>query len=249
MNNYQLTNNNYAGNRRYVLSTRSAYHRHPLFFCIAMLLALFISGCTTTTTTAPFYYSNNSNYDFIILGEVTYESSSKTGFQELLRAARSKYKDCDYVIDIMIDSQTTTTTSLLSFLFPTKTSTTYTMRGTAILYIQNIPEGSEISSPAQNSVTGTRATTQAVIADNSTEAPPARISIADSYTVERLSGQVHRYSGDRWVFIRVGEELGKDTRIRTGMNSSLVLVNGSTTITIPAGNIGSIDSLIASGME
>jgi len=126
---FQLTNNNCAGNRRCVLSTRSACCHRSLFFGITMLLALFISGCTTTTTTAPFYYSNNSNYDFIILGEVTYESSSKTGFQELLRAARSKYKDCDYVIDIMIDSQTTITTSLLSFLFPTRTSTTYTMRG------------------------------------------------------------------------------------------------------------------------
>jgi len=244
------------------LPTRFACYRRTLFVGMAIFLALFISGCTTTTTTAPFYYSNNSNYDFIILGEVTYENSSKIGFQELLKAARSKYKDCDYVIDIMIDSETTTTTSILSFLFPPSVSVKYIMRGIAIQYIQNIPEGSEISSPAQNPVTGTRASTQAVIADNSTRvstpviitdrstgAPPARISIADSYTVERLSGQVHRYSGDRWVFIRVGEELGKDTRIRTGMNSSLVLVNGSTTITIPAGNIGSIDSLIASGME
>jgi len=231
MNNYQLTNNKYAGNRRCVLSTRFTCYRRTLFVGMAILLALFISGCTTTTTTAPFYYSNNSNYDFIFLGEVTYESSSKIGFQELLKAARSKYKNCDYVIDIMIDSQTTTTTSVFSFLFPPRISVKYIMRGIAIQYIQNIPEGSEISSSS------TRASIH------------TGVSIADSYTVERLSGQVHRYLGDRWVFIRVGEELGKDTRIRTGMNSSLVLVNGSTTITIPAGNTGSIDSLIASVIE
>jgi len=210
---------------------------------IAMLLAL-LSGCTTTAN-VPVFYSNNSNYDFIILGEVTY-SGSTAGYQSLLRAARSKYPSCDYVIDIMIDSETKTTAI---FFYTLKTSTTYTMRGTAIQYIRNIPEGQAVTAPAQNPAPSTPAGVS--IADSSTGAsiPSASISIADSYTVERLTGQVQRYLGDRWVYVRVGEVLSKDTRISTGRNSSLVLVAGSIRVTIPAGNRGNIESLIAINMD
>jgi hypothetical protein len=86
-------------------------------------LVVFFSGCTST---APVFYSNNSQQEFTILGEVTYESGHKAGFQELLKAARAKYPNCDYVIDVMIDSKTS--------VFLWSTSHTYTMRGTAIQY-------------------------------------------------------------------------------------------------------------------
>jgi len=99
---------------------------------MATLLALSLSSCTTTTST-PVFYSNNSNYEFTILGEVIYENSTSFGFQELLKAARSKYPNCDYVIDVMVDSETKTT----SFFTRKTHKTTYTMRGTAIRYIRN----------------------------------------------------------------------------------------------------------------
>jgi len=40
--------------------------------CMTLLWILFLCACTTITTT-PVLYSNNSNYDFEILGEVTYK--------------------------------------------------------------------------------------------------------------------------------------------------------------------------------
>ena len=90
---------------------------------IAVSVVCFLSSCTSTT---PVFYSNNSQQEFTILGEVTYESGSRTGFQELLNAARAKYPNCDYVIDVMVDSK------ISSFLW--FVSRTYTMRGTAIQY-------------------------------------------------------------------------------------------------------------------
>lgn len=92
----------------------------------AVFLVLCFNGCTSTV---PVAYSNNTNYEFIILGEVTYESESKTGFQELLKAARAKYPNCDYVIDVMVDSKE----KWYWFLW-VHTKHTYTMRGTAIQY-------------------------------------------------------------------------------------------------------------------
>jgi len=114
---------------------------------MVVLLVSFLSGCSTTMSSSPFFYSNNSNYEFIILGEVTYESKTKYGFQELLKAARSKYPNCDYVIDVMVDSTIETTSYLLSFLFKTKTVVTYSMRGTAIQYIRRNTNGEIISTP------------------------------------------------------------------------------------------------------
>jgi hypothetical protein len=171
---------------------------------MVMMLVLFLSGCTTTST-APFFYSNNSNYGFVILGEVTYEHPTEIGFQELLKAARSKYPKCDYVIDVMIDSKTTTTT----FLFMSGTETTYTMRGTAIHYIRDITE------------------------------------VAENYTVKSVTGRViRRESQGVNVEVKEGDVLAKDTIVNVGSDSSLVLVNGSTSITIPAGRVGRISDLV-----
>ena len=103
--------------------------RYDRIIGMVILFLLLFGGCTTTTTT-PIFYSNNSNYEFIILGEVIYQNSTRFGFQELLNAARSKYPNCDYVIDVMVDSETKTT----SFFTLQTYKTTYTMRGTAIQY-------------------------------------------------------------------------------------------------------------------
>jgi hypothetical protein len=88
-----------------------------------ILLILTVCGCTSTS---PVFYANNSQKDFTILGEVQYESGKRTGYQELLAAAKKQYPNCDYVIDVMVDKKHTV------FLF--FVSDTYSMRGTAIKY-------------------------------------------------------------------------------------------------------------------
>ena len=108
--------------------------------CAVLLLVL---GCTNTnvvTNTVPLVYTNNESTKFVILGEVRYESSDRIGYNEMLKAARKLYPDCDYMIDIMIDQKTTVTTKTTTFFFynsqSTDTVATYTMRGTAIKYVK-----------------------------------------------------------------------------------------------------------------
>jgi len=97
--------------------------------CVVLLLVL---DCTITTT-VPLVYTNNENVKFQILGEIKHESSDRTGYSELLRAARALYPDCDYVIDIMIDQKKVTK---FFFFWKVGESVTNTMRGTAIKYIR-----------------------------------------------------------------------------------------------------------------
>ena len=99
-----------------------------------MRVFFLVLGCTTTSTT-PLVYTNNTSVKFQILGEVTYESNDRIGYLELLRAARAKYPNCDYVIDIMIDRKTEVTTF---FILKMKEEVTYTMRGIAIKYLENV---------------------------------------------------------------------------------------------------------------
>ena len=88
----------------------------------------FLMGCATTT---PIQYTDNSSRQFIILGEVTHQSKSFWGYSDLLRAAKRRYPECDYVIDIMIDKK------VMSFIWlPIPSQTIYLMRGTAIKYVE-----------------------------------------------------------------------------------------------------------------
>ena len=193
------------------------------------MLTLFASGCKTVTT-APIFYSNNTHYDFIILGEVTYESSAETGFQELLQAARIKYPSCDYVIDVMVDSKTTTT----KFFYMQKAFTIYTMRGTAIQYTQTVSAGQPRPAQAPAAGAGTAANTGA--------AAPARV---DGYTVTSITGRASRRdSSGTYVVIREGESLTEDTVVRID-SGSLVLTRNGTTVTIPASRMGRLAELIA----
>jgi hypothetical protein len=84
---------------------------------IVLVFGMTVIGCVTN----PFFYSNNTNYNFTILGEVTYTDRMgyKFGYIHLLEAAKKKYPDCDYVIDVMVDKST---------------GGAYFMRGTAIKY-------------------------------------------------------------------------------------------------------------------
>jgi len=104
---------------------------------LALLLASACSSTKVSTGTIPFLYTF-SDTDFVILGEIFYESKERPGYIELLKAARNLYPDCDYVIDIMIDQRTTTrreTTNYIMTVFQSvETDTTWLMRGTAIRY-------------------------------------------------------------------------------------------------------------------
>jgi hypothetical protein len=103
------------------------------FFYLMMLgLVLLTTFACKSTTTAPYLYTNNGNTKYEILGEVVYETSNRVGYTELLKAARNIYPDCDYVIDIMIDRQETTSRFL--FFPQTVKSVTWIMRGTAVKY-------------------------------------------------------------------------------------------------------------------
>ena len=112
--------------------------RAILYIGISCWVFLLAAACTSVTTT-PHLYTNNENTELEILGEVVYESGDRTGYSDLLRAARNLYLDCDYVIDIMIDRRETVTSfplfDLIPFLdFKPITKITWIMRGTAVKY-------------------------------------------------------------------------------------------------------------------
>jgi len=98
-----------------------------LLFAVLLL----VLGCKIITT-VPLVYTNNENVKYQILGEVKYESTNRSGYAELLKAARALYPDCDYVIDIMVDQKKETS---LFFGFIVKETVTHTMRGTAVKYV------------------------------------------------------------------------------------------------------------------
>jgi len=113
---------------------RNIIMKRALFFGIISLVLLSMNACTSVSmSTTPHFYTSTTTAGFEVLGEVIYESADKTGFIELLRAARRLYPDCDYVIDIMIDRKDTSITSSSGEKRTVK-STTWVMRGTAIKY-------------------------------------------------------------------------------------------------------------------
>jgi len=110
---------------------------------VLCMVLLSVLGCTSVkevTSTVPLVYTNNESTKFVILGEVRYESSDRIGYNEMLKAARKLYPDCDYLIDIMVDYKSVVTTTTTTFFFlnsqSTDTVSTYTMRGTAIKYVK-----------------------------------------------------------------------------------------------------------------
>ena len=104
--------------------------KRAFYFGFIGLVLWSIIACTSIRTT-PHLYTSSANIEFEILGEIIYESNDRTGYTELLRAARRLYSDCDYVIDIMIDRREIVTTFLF---FKTVKDVTWIMRGTVIKY-------------------------------------------------------------------------------------------------------------------
>ena len=192
---------------------------------VVILFAVCSLNCISTTS--PVVYTDNPKKDFIILGEVTYESNmyipeiQKNGYTALLAAAKRKYPNCDYVIDIMVDHKKT----LVFFVYPFDN---YVMRGTAIQYIRNNSEKNTETGFSIRSVS---------------QAPD---SVAENYTVADVTGrvQIQRFSGDSWHDVKESDVLNKEFRLRTASNSSLTLFDGEMTTVIPGNIEGRINSLI-----
>ena len=72
-----------------------------------------------------------------------------------------------------------------------------------------------------------------------------------NYTVVRINGQAQFQNnfGDLWNNVTEGDVFTSDIRIRVPQNSSLILSDGSRTITIPGGREGRIDSLLRMQMR
>jgi len=204
-------------------------------FFFGLIFVLLLLGCSSTI---PYYYSDNSNREFIVLGEVTYVGKivyfgpfgrGNAAFQTLFNEAKIKY-NADYVINVTIE-QTTIFNFFTLFGFWTQT---YTMRGTAIKYIQRNSDGEIILVSLQNSEINPRVTSA---------------DIADYYIITSITGRVRRglefHIEGVWVDARVGDVISKDSFVNTSADSSLTITDGNRIITIPAIQTGKLADLVS----
>lgn len=75
----------------------------------------------------------------------------------------------------------------------------------------------------------------------------ASLFAAGSYKVEKLTGKVTYESNGEWKAVSAGQELSSDTNISVALNSSLVVNNGSSSVTIKAMQKGTLEKLAATG--
>ena len=125
-----------------------------LFLSIIQLL---IMSCVTTqleTSMVPIFYTFDGNKEFVILGEVIFETVERAGYVELLRETKKIYPNCDYVIDIMVDRRTITarSTELTSGSTSVNSVVIWIMRGLAVQFVQN-DSNQHIQSTTINDVT------------------------------------------------------------------------------------------------
>ena len=72
---------------------------------------------------------------------------------------------------------------------------------------------------------------------------------AQNYTVHSVSGRVEREAGASRVEVIVGETIGSDTVIITGIGASLVLFEGDRSFTVSGARNGKVSELTASGLR
>ena len=219
---------------------------------IVCMVFIMTSGCVTSTVTEPFVYTNNINTEFEILGTFEHRSTHRAGYVEIYNIARRIYPETDFVIDIMIDKHTITTSYhffvfLLRQLFGAGFGKTvdiryeYVMRGTAIRYT-NVRYASQ---PVSTAPAGTM-TINPITAPEQQSPAVTQPAATINYTVQNVTGQVQfqRNFQDAWSNVSIGDVFTRDIRIRTAISASVVLSDGSRNITIPGGREGRIDSLI-----
>ena len=97
---------------------------------LVLVIGFVFAGCAVTRPIAMTTVAHSK--DFIILGEVTYQStlfSQRQGYLDFWAEAKKKYPQADYVIDVMVDTR-----EGRRFIFFKKFD--YLYRGTAIQYIR-----------------------------------------------------------------------------------------------------------------
>ena len=117
------------------------FMKKTLLFVLVCVACVLTFGCKST---GPYHYTFSEATPYTILGEVMISSNdnveslvggaaiskdllkSGTGYIALLAAAKAKYPDCDYVIDVMVDGTTTNYLIVSTHV--------YSLRGTAIKY-------------------------------------------------------------------------------------------------------------------
>jgi len=240
-----------------------------IVFIIIVCLATI--SCTTTRKTFPVIYTHSTSSEFEILGTIFIRNSNYVGYNTVFEEAKKQFPLTDYVIDIMIDEHEITTSynifvyffklmfgNLFGTMENVKTETVkyeYTIRGTAIQYIRRNTDGERITTPtpsssAQNTRNSISSVVETVIPNRTAPAPAApevpKVNDQESYTVVNVTGlvQVAKFSGDNWSNVKTGDILNRDFRIRTGINSELILSDKDGSITIPGGVEGRINSLI-----
>jgi hypothetical protein len=73
------------------------------------------------------------------------------------------------------------------------------------------------------------------------------MAFADGYTVQSVTGKVEReVSPGKWEAVKDGAVLSASAVINTGLNSSLVLMDGGKTVTIRAMQKGAVEALVRS---
>ena len=238
-------------------------------FGLLFLTFFFFFSCTSINR-IPYIYTNNINTEFEILGEIFIESNERVGYIELLNAARNLYPECHFVIDIMMDQIITNKVRPFRRT-PEITGIIWRMRGTAVKYknidnfsslklnepfhiiANNVPvRSNNPASPSPSaSARPNNVIEKSVVAPTPVVATRANIDTRTSineigYTVETIVGNVQyqRNMGDSWNDVIVGDIFTVNIRIRTALNSSLILMDNSRRITIQGGREGRIDSLV-----
>jgi len=69
------------------------------------------------------------------------------------------------------------------------------------------------------------------------------VTFAQNFTVESVTGQAQRESGNNRVDLKPGDIITADTTVHTSANSALVLKQGNRTINIPASRSGKVSDL------
>ena len=241
--------------------------RFIIVLCFIPLLAL---SCETVTATVvgtfPRSYSFDGTKEFIILGEIIYESDMSSGYIDLLKEARKIYPSCDYIIDILRDEKiiTTGTRNYLpsgnveSTYYSHKT--TWIMRGMAIQFINN-----DLDRMSDNHIPSVTVSTLAVgnkkTADETVpESENVEISsnnipvdnIYGAYTVTAFTGTVRRTTSSRsgnTQSVNIGNILNGNQTVRISSASSLTLQQGDAVIVIPENQNGTVSSLVTKFSE
>jgi len=163
--------------------------------------------------------------------------SEQTRYEYTIRGTAIKYIRRNINGEVITTPTPSSTSSQSSPNVVNTIVTTVTNERNTPASSNNIPEQTRIiPSIEQNPIIATRA-----IIDTRTSANEI------GYTVRAIVGNVQyqRNMGDPWNDVVIGDIFTANIRIRTMINSSLVLNDGSRIINIQGGREGRIDSLIA----